>query len=42
MTGKEKTRRLKFKMWRNFYKDPFFWVVIVVFLLTMYVFTYGA
>jgi hypothetical protein len=32
---------MKFKLRKGFYKDPFFWVVIFVFILTMLVAIYG-
>lgn len=32
---------MKFKMWKDFYKDPLFYAVIAVFILTIVVMNYG-
>ena len=32
---------MRFRLRKGYYKDPFFWIVILVFILTMAVFVYG-
>jgi hypothetical protein len=32
---------MRFRLRKGFYKDAFFWIVILVFVLTVVVFTYG-
>jgi hypothetical protein len=32
---------LRFKMWPNFYKDPFFWAIILVFAAVVLLYAFG-
>ena len=39
--GKPAVAVLRFKMWPNFYKDPFFWAIILIFVAVVLLYAFG-